>query len=88
VPVPLIPCRHRETGAEARIPETALYLFSDFERIDQDSEAAAMSAADSTDADAGKDDTATETAKETTEQPAPSGRRTSKAATSATTKED
>jgi hypothetical protein len=88
MPVPLTPCRHRETGAEARIPETALYLFADFERVDQDSEAAAMAEADDAGTDAGQDDTAAEPAKDTTEQPAPSGRRTSKAATSATTKED
>lgn len=36
MPVRLIPCRHRESGAFAEIPETALYLFGDFERVDQD----------------------------------------------------
>jgi hypothetical protein len=35
MPIPLIPCRHKQTGALAEIPESALYLFADFERIDE-----------------------------------------------------
>lgn len=82
MPVPLVPCRHRENGTEALIPETALYLFGDYERTDQDDTEAAA------DGPAAQDGEPADTAKDTTEQPAPPGRRTSKAATSAATKED
>ena len=35
MPVPLIPCRHTETGEVREIPETALYLFADWKPIDK-----------------------------------------------------
>lgn len=34
--VRLIPCRHRDTGAETEIAETALGYFPDYQRLDQE----------------------------------------------------
>lgn len=38
MPVPLIKCRNRQTGATAEIPETALGHMTDWVRLDRDPE--------------------------------------------------